>query len=269
MSKKETNNMSFLAHLEELRWHLIRSTLAIFAVAIVVFIFRTQVYEQFLFAHLNGDFPTYQWLCNLSKALSIESEMCNLEFGTDTLQSLNPSGQIMNAVWTSLILGFIVAFPYIIWEMWRFISPGLHQNERKKSRLFIFSASILFFLGVLFSYFIVAPLSVYFFYSFQITDIIKNQFSFQSHISLITSTLLGVSLMFELPVIIYFLSKMGLVTPEFLKKYRKIAIVLVLVLAAIITPPDIASQVIVSIPILILYEISIHISKFVIKNQEH
>ncbi|WP_231372746.1 twin-arginine translocase subunit TatC [Aureivirga sp. CE67] len=261
--------MSFLDHLEELRWHLIRSTIAIFIVATVIFIFRTEVYEQFLFAHLHNDFPTYTWLCKLSQFFNIESEMCNLSFGADSLQSLNPSGQIMNVIWTSLILGFIVSFPYILWEMWKFISPGLHENERKRSRLFIFSASVLFFIGVLFSYFIVAPLSVYFFYSFQITDFIENKFSFQSHISLITSTLLGVSLMFELPVVIYFLSKIGLVTPEFLRKYRKIAIVLVLVLSAVITPPDIASQIIVSIPILILYELSIYISKVVVKNQKY
>ena len=268
MSDKQTNNMSFLKHLEELRWHLIRSTLAIFIVAIVVFIFKKPVYDHFLLGHLQSDFPTYTWLCKLSQFLGFESDMCDLKFGMNSLQSLSLSGQIMNAIWSSLVLGFIVAFPYILWEMWRFIGPGLHEKERNKSKLFIFTASFLFFLGVLFSYFVVVPLSVYFFYNFQITDLIQNKFTFQSHISLVTSTLLGVSLMFELPVIIYFLSKIGLITPDFLIKYRKIAIVLVLVLSAIITPPDIASQVIVSIPIFILYEISIFISKHVIKNQK-
>lgn len=263
---KDKNGMSFLNHLEELRWHLVRSTIAIFIVAIAVFIFSETIYEDFLLAHLSEDFPTYRWMCEASKSLGFVSDFCNITFTTN-LQSLAPTGQLMNLVWTSLILGFIVAFPYVLWEMWKFISPGLHKKERRKSRTFIFFASLLFFIGVLFSYYVIAPLSVYFFYNFKITDLIENKFDFKAHINLITNTLLGVSLMFELPVIIYFLTKIGLVTPEFLKKYRKIALVLVLVLSAIITPPDVASQVIVTIPIMILYEISIFISRRVIKKE--
>lgn len=259
--------MSFLDHLEELRWHLVRSTLAIFIVAIVVFTFSETIYDDFLLAHLEGDFPTYQWLCNLSQVFGFESDFCNVDL-KNNMQSLSPTSQLMNLVWTSLILGLIIAFPYILWEIWRFISPGLHKTERKKSRTFIFYASILFFIGVLFSYYIIAPLSVSFFYNFKITDVIENKFDFTTHINLITNTLLGVSLMFELPVVIFFLTKMGLVTPSFLKKYRKVALVLVLVLSAIITPPDIASQVIVTIPIMVLYEISIFISKRVIKKEK-
>lgn len=265
--KKQKNEMSFLDHLEELRWHLVRSTLAIFVVAVVIFTFSETVYNDFLFAHLEGDFPTYRWLCNLSQLFGFESDFCNVDL-KNNMQSLAPTAQLMNLVWTSLILGLIVAFPYILWEIWRFISPGLHKTERKKSRTFIFYASILFFIGVLFSYYIIAPLSVSFFYNFKVTDIIENKFDFTTHINLITNTLLGVSLMFELPVVIFFLTKMGLVTPPFLKKYRKVALVLVLVLSAIITPPDIASQVIVTIPIMVLYEISIFISKRVIKKEQ-
>jgi len=264
---KNPTEMSFLDHLEELRWHLVRSTLAIFIVAIFVFIFSETIYDDFLLAHLKGDFPTYRWLCNLSQFFGFESDFCDINFTTG-LQSLSPTGQLMNLVWTSIILGFIVSFPYILWEIWRFISPGLHPTEQKKSRTFIFYASLLFFIGVLFSYYIIAPLSVSFFYNFKITDVIENKFDFKTHINLITNTLLGVSLMFELPVVIFFLTKMGLVTPEFLKKYRKVALVLVLVLSAIITPPDIASQVIVTIPIMVLYEISIFISKRVINKEK-
>ncbi len=260
------NEMSFLDHLEELRWHLIRSTLVIFIVAIGVFSFAEFIYEEFLFAHLDPDFPTYKWLCNGAQFLGFESSFCNINYQAN-LQSLSPTGQLMNLIWTSLILGFVVAFPYVLWEIWRFISPGLHKKEQKKSRAFIFYASFLFFIGVLFSYYVIAPLSVSFFYGFKITDLIENKFDFKTHINLITSTLLGVSLMFELPVIIFFLTKMGLVTPEFLKKHRKIALVLVLTLSAIITPPDIASQIIVTLPIMVLYEISILISKRVIKKE--
>ena len=264
---KDKDNMSFLSHLEELRWHLVRSFLAITLVAIAIFTFSTYIYEEFLFAHLYPEFPTYQWLCNGAQLFGFESDFCNVNL-KNNLQSLSPTAQLMNLIWTSMILGFIIAFPYVLWEMWRFISPGLEKKERKKSRTFIFFASLLFFIGVLFSYYVIAPLSVYFFYTLNITDLIENKFDFTSHINLITNTLLGVSLMFELPVIIYFLTKIGLVTPEFLKKYRKIALVLVLVLSAIITPPDVASQVIVTIPIMILYEISIFISKRVVKRQE-
>ena len=174
----------------------------------------------------------------------------------------------MNSIWSSFILGAIVSFPYILWEFWRFISPGLHSNEIKKSRGFIFTASLLFFIGVLFSFYVIAPISVNFLYTYQISDKLVNQFTMESHIGLITNMLLGVSIMFELPVIVYFLTKIGLISPEFLKRYRKHALVLVLILAAIITPPDVASQIIVAIPVLILYEISIKVSKRVIKKQQ-
>ncbi len=265
--QEDKNQMSFLGHLEELRWHLVRSTLAIFIVAIVIFTFGEAVYNDFLLAHLHGDFPTYKWLCKGAQLFGFESDFCNISFVTN-LQSLSPTGQLMNLIWTSLILGTIISFPYILWEVWRFISPGLHKTERKKSRAFIFYASVLFFIGVLFSYYVIAPLSVTFFYNFKITTLIENKFDFKTHINLITNTLLGVSLMFELPVIIFFLTKMGLVTPAFLKRNRKIALVLVLTLSAIITPPDVASQVIVTIPIMVLYEISIFISKRVIKKEK-
>ena len=261
------NEMSFLDHLEELRWHLIRSTVAIFTVATVIFTFRKIVYDKFLLAHLEDDFITYKWLCKGAQLLRFESDFCNIAYN-QSLQSLSPTSQLMNVIWTSMILGLIVSFPYVLWEIWRFIGPGLHEKEQKKSKLFIFYASLLFFIGVLFSYYIIAPLSVSFFYGFKITDIIENKFDFKTHINLITNTLLGVSLMFELPILIYFLTKMGLVSPPFLKKNRKIALVLVLVLSAIITPPDVASQVIVTLPIMVLYEIGIVISKRVVKKEE-
>jgi sec-independent protein translocase protein TatC len=165
-------------------------------------------------------------------------------------------------------LGVIVSFPYLLWEVWRFVAPGLTKNEIKKSRGFIFIASLLFFIGVLFSFYVIAPISINFLYNYQITDSIENSFTLESHIGLVTNMLLGVSILFELPVLIYFLTKIGLITPEFLKKYRKHALVVVLIVAAIITPPDVASQVIVAIPILILYEVGIIVSRRVLKNQE-
>lgn len=259
--------MSFLAHLEELRWHLVRSAIAILVVAITVFVFQSVVFEALIFAHLKSDFSTYKGFCNLFSGIGIETDFCTISFPQE-LQSIKPMQQLMTSIWTSLILGVILAFPYILWEFWRFISPGLHETEVKKSRGFIWISSFLFFMGALFSYYIIIPISVFFFYTYQISELVVNKFTLDSYISLVTNTLIGVSLMFELPVIIFFLSKIGLVTPSGLKKYRKHALVGVLVLSAIITPPDVASQIIVSIPILILYEISILVSRRVIKKQE-
>lgn len=265
---KQQAEMSFLDHLEELRWHLVRSVAAIFILAIVFFSFAQQVYDHFLLAHIKPDFITYNLFCDFFNLFGVDSAFCNVSFADKKLQSIKVTSQLMNSIWSSLILGLIVAFPYIIWEMWRFIAPGLTENEIKKSRGFILISSLLFFLGVLFSFYVIAPISIHFLYNYQITDAIQNSFTLESHIGLVTNMLLGVSILFELPVLIYFLTKIGLITPEFLKKYRRHALVVVLILAAIITPPDVASQVVVAIPILFLYEIGIMVSRKVIKNQE-
>jgi sec-independent protein translocase protein TatC len=266
--EEQQQEMSFLGHLEELRWHLVRSVASIFILAIIFFAFATEVYNHFLLAHIKPDFITYQLFCDFFNLFGMDSAFCNVSFVDKKLQSIKVTSQLMNSIWSSLILGLIVSFPYILWEIWRFVSPGLTKKEIKKSRGFIFIASTLFFIGVLFSFYIIAPISIHFLYNYQITDAIENSFTLESHIGLVTNMLLGVSILFELPVLIYFLTKIGLITPEFLKKYRKHALVVVLILAAIITPPDVASQVIVAIPILILYEIGIKVSRRVIKKQE-
>jgi sec-independent protein translocase protein TatC len=266
MAEKK-NEMSFLGHLEELRWHLVRSAAAVFIIGITLFIFQTEVYEHFLLAHRKSDFITYQIFCDFFTFFGFDSTFCEVAF-TDNLISLKPTQQLMNAIWSSLILGIILSFPYLVWELWRFISPGLTSKEVKSSKGFIFIASFLFFCGIAFSFYVIAPISIHFLYNYKISDLIQNNFTLESHIGLVTNMLLGVSILFELPVLIYFLTKIGLVTPEFLKKYRKHSLVVVLILAAIITPPDVASQVIVAIPILILYEISIKVSRMVIKKQQ-
>ena len=258
--------MSFLDHLEELRWHLVRSFAAIFILAIIIFANINFVFDEILLAHLKPDFATYEFFCNVFSSIGIDSSFCNIGFAQE-LQVLNPTEELMTGIWSSLILGFVISFPYILWEFWRFIAPGLHSSERKKSRGFIFTSSFLFFLGILFSYYVILPMSVFFFYNFSIGDAIVKNFKLGAYISLITNTLIGVAIFFELPVVILFLTKIGLITPQFLRKYRKHALVVVLVLSAIITPPDIASQVIVSVPIMILYEISIYVSQYVLKKQ--
>jgi sec-independent protein translocase protein TatC len=264
----QQKEMSFLSHLEELRWHLVRSAVAIFLLGIVFFAFAEEVYDNFLLAHIQPDFITYQLFCDFFTFFGFESDFCNINFADKKLQSIKVTSQLMNSLWTSFILGIIVAFPYILWEFWKFISPGLHKNERRQSRGFISIASLLFFLGVAFSFYVIAPISINFLYNYQITDAIQNNFTLESHIGLVTNMILGVSALFELPVIIYFLAKIGIITPAFLKKYRKHALVFVLIIAAIITPPDVASQIIVSIPVLILYEISIKVAAIVIKRKQ-
>lgn len=266
-SASNKDEMSFLDHLEELRWHLIRSVLAIVIVATVAFIFKDFIFDVLLFGPKNKDFVTYRWFCSLSQTLGQGSSFC-IEELPFRIQSRTVAGQFSAHLWTSVLAGFIVSFPYIIYEFWKFISPGLYEKERKNARGFIFVASILFFIGVLFGYYIVTPLSINFLGNYSVSSEIFNDFYLSSYIGLLRASVLAAGIIFELPIIIYFLTRIGVVTPEFLRKNRKISLVLVLSLSAIITPPDIASQIIVSIPILILYEVSIVIAKIVTRNQD-
>jgi len=266
MAKKNPNEMSFLDHLEELRGHLIKATLAILLFASVAFLCKKIVFDTLLFGPSKIEFVTYSGLCNLSKALGIDESLCITQMPFE-IQSRTLAGQFSAHIWVSITFGFIIAFPFVIYQFWKFVSPGLHRNERKTSRGFIFSASFLFFLGVLFGYYIICPLSINFLGSYSVSQEIHNDFDLDSYISLVRASTLASGLIFELPIIIYFLTKVGLVTPEFLKKNRKVALVIVLIVSAVITPPDIASQVIVAIPVLILYEVSIFISKRVLKTQ--
>lgn len=267
MKKKSTDEMSFLDHLEDLRWHLIRATLAIVGAGSVAFVFSKFIFDVIIFGPLDMSFPTYAYLCKAANFINIESSFCGEELPM-IIQSRTMAGQFSADIWTSIMAGFIISFPYVIYQFWKFISPGLHKNERKHSRGFIIISSFLFFIGVLFGYYIICPLSINFLANYNISEVVDNQIDIGSYIGLVRSSVLASGLIFELPIVIYFLTKIGLVTPEILKKYRKFALVIVLILSAIITPPDITSQIIVAIPILILYQVSIYISKIVIKNQK-
>jgi sec-independent protein translocase protein TatC len=264
--KKVTEEMSFLDHLEELRWHLIRSTLAVLIFGSAAFVFSKYIFDHIIFAPSRMDFPTYKFFCDIATYFGFESDFC-AEALPFTIQSRTMAGQFSADIWTSIWAGFIVAFPYVLYEVWRFISPGLYEKERKNSRGFIFVASFLFFLGVLFGYYVVAPLSINFLGTYSVSDMVTNEFDIGSYIATLRSSVIACGIIFELPIIIYFLTKVGLVTPEILKKYRKIALVVVLILSAIITPPDVASQIVVAIPILVLYQLSIYISGFVLRKE--
>jgi sec-independent protein translocase protein TatC len=267
MAKKNINEMSFLDHLEDLRWHLIRIVIAVLITATGAFLAKSFIFDVVLLGPKQADFFTYELLCKMIKGLGMGDDFCFKELPF-RIQSRTMSGQFSSHIWVSITAGFVIAFPYILYELWKFISPALLENERKHSRGFILVASGLFFIGVLFGYYVVCPLSINFLGSYQVSSEVHNDFDLSSYISLVRSSVIASGLVFELPIVIYFLTKIGLVTPEFLIKYRKYSLIIVLVLAAIITPPDIASQIIVAIPILILYEVSIYISRIVIKNQK-
>ncbi|TMM53351.1 twin-arginine translocase subunit TatC [Maribacter algarum] len=263
---KSPDEMSFLDHLEELRWHLIRSVLAVVIIASIALLMREFIFDTVLFGPKNMDFPTYRFFCKVGTFLNIESNFCADELPF-IIQSREMSGQFSAYVWTAIWAGFILGFPYILYEMWKFISPGLHTNERKHSRGFIFSASLLFFSGALFGYYLVAPLSINFLGTFTVSNQVTNNIDLASFIGTVRTSVIACGLIFELPIIVYFLTKVGLVTPEILKKYRKISLVVVLILAAVVTPPDVVSQILVALPILVLYQISIYISKRVLKSE--
>lgn len=264
-SKEKT--MSFLDHLEELRWHIIRATIAVVILGLIAFIFKGFIFDVLIFGPKNADFPTYRLFCKVANAIGRPESFCFDELPFK-VQSRKMADQFSAHIWTSITAGIVVGFPYIIYEFWKFISPGLHDSERNMARGFIIIASLLFFTGVLFGYYVITPLTINFLGAYTVSSHVVNEFDLNSYISVVRTAVLASGLIFELPIIIYFLTKIGLVTPEFLRKYRKISIVLVLILSAVITPPDVASQIIVAIPILILYEISIYISAAVIRKKE-
>lgn len=263
--KTQKDEMSFLDHLEELRWHLIRSTLAVLVIGFLAFIYKDYVFAV-IFGPKQGDFFTYRVFCEFGNLFNYQSDFCTKELPF-TIQNRTMAGQFSAHIWTSIWAGVILAFPYILYELWKFIRPGLYESERKLAGGFIMIASSLFFIGILFGYYLIAPLSINFLGTYTVSEEVTNHIDLSSYISIVRSSVISCGLMFELPIIIYFLTKLGLVTPAFMQKYRRHALVLILIVAAIITPPDVVSQVIVSIPIIILYEISIFISRYVIRSE--
>ncbi|WP_209319690.1 twin-arginine translocase subunit TatC [Ancylomarina longa] len=259
------NQMSFLEHLEVLRWHLMRSIIAVMVLAVVAFIFYNFIFDVIILAPKNPEFFTNRMFARLSDLTGVES----LKINSKPFQiiNINMAGQFATHISVSIIAGIIASFPYIFYEFWCFLKPALYDNEKKHARGSIFYTSFLFAIGVLFGYYLITPLSVHFLGSYSISSQVLNQINLNSYISSITSIVLASGVIFELPVLIYFLSKIGLVSPEFLKKYRKHAVVVILTLSAIITPPDIFSQILVCMPLVLLYEIGIKISKRVQKKQ--
>lgn len=263
----EGKEMSFLEHLEELRWHLIRSAGSIIIFAILAFIFHKEIFRYIILAPSYTDFYTYQVLCKMEQTFGI-SGLCidKLDF---TLRSRTVTEQFTMAMMVSLIVGLLFAFPYAFWEIWRFIKPGLKAQEMKASRGAVFWVTFLFLLGVLFGYFVVTPLAIQFLANFKVDESIVNQFDLSSFVGLEAMMALGCGLTFQLPVVAFVLSKIGILTPKFMRSYRRHAFVVILIIAAIITPsPDVLSQLLVSAPLTVLYEVSILISARVQRQKE-
>lgn len=257
-TKEEKTEMSFLDHLEALRWHIIKSVLAIVIFGILAYTFSAIIWKEIIFAPNSDQFWTSQMIIKLNNYFGVQSDGLNKH----PLQLINfdMSGQFMVDVWMAIITGFILAFPYVVYQFWSFIKPALYENERKHASGAVLVMSGLFFIGVLFGYYLIVPFSIDWLGSYSINPQVSNQINIQSYISSVFSIVIAGGVAFELPVVIYFLSKVGLLTPRFLRKYRRHSYIVLLIIAAIITPPDVLSQTIVSIPLIILYEISIFIS---------
>ncbi len=264
----QEKEMSFLEHLEELRWHVVRSVAAVLVFTIVAFATAPWIFHHIIFAPARVDFPTFVWLCNLGHFFGSGDALCVQDIPFK-VQSRFMTGQFSMHIISSFVIGIIAAFPYITWELWRFIKPGLYPREKKSSRGAVAAISFLFLLGVSFGYYIMSPVMISFLANYQISEMIVNEFDITSYVGTVVGVVLGSGVLFQLPVVIFFLTKVGIVTPTFLRKYRKHAIVLILIIGAIVTPTaDPLSQSLISIPLYLLYEISILISAAVLRKKE-
>jgi sec-independent protein translocase protein TatC len=255
----EEKEMSFLDHLEELRWHLIRSIISVFVFSIIAFFSKKLIFHDIILGPSRPDFWTYRKLCALAQFFELP-ELCidQLNF---TIQSRTITGQFSTHITTSIVVGLVLAFPYTFWEIWRFVKPGLYPRERQITRGAVFFVSILFFSGIAFGYYILSPMSINFLANYQVDESILNEFDLLSYISTLIMLVLASGIMFQLPMVVYVLSKAGIVTPALMRTYRRHAIIVILILAAILTPsPDIFSQLLIATPIYFLYELSIFLS---------
>ncbi|HKL33595.1 MAG TPA: twin-arginine translocase subunit TatC [Tangfeifania sp.] len=258
--------MSFLEHLEELRWHIIRSALAIVILAVIAFVLKDFIFNTVILNPRTPEFWTNRMFAKLADWVGTEALKINQQ--PLELISIKIAGQFMTHIWVSIIAGFIIASPVVFYEFWRFIKPALYDTEKKYAGGAVFFTSVLFLMGVLFGYFLIVPLSVHFLGTYNVSGEVTNQINLKSYIGSVTSISLAAGVVFLIPIFSYFLSKVGLITPQFMKTYRKHAYVIMLLLSAVITPPDIFSQIMVCFPLVFLYEIGILISKRVVKKRE-
>ena len=268
--KTEAKEMSFLQHLEEFRWHLVRSAAAVAIFAIAAFCLNDFVFDTVIFGPLRQDFISYKVLCDLGHKIGAGYVMC-MTIKPAHLQTLSASEQFFNHMWISFLCGIILGFPVILWELWKFIRPALKNKEIGPVKIFVIIASVLFLIGIFFGYFLLFPMSYNFLVNYQVSSsgIVQTQNTFDDYISLISTMTLVSGIIFEMPILVYFLTRMTLLTPQFMRKYRKHAVIIILIAAAVITPsPDVTSQMVVAIPMYLLYELSVFVSAWVIKKHK-
>ena len=266
----ETAEMSFIDHLEALRWHIIRSVIAIILFAGVIFVYRDWVFDNILTGPINPDFVSYAALCNFSHFIHAGDALCLKSIKVE-MQTTTYGGQFLSSITMALIGGLIAAFPYIFWEFWRFIKPALKPKELRNTQFIIFWVSFFFFLGAAFGYFILGPFTFNFLASFTLgtKEVLVTRPTLSDYLDNLTNIILGCGLAFELPVLASVLTRIGLITPQFLRSSRKYAIVIILIVAAVITPsPDWISQLIVFTPLFLLYQLSIIVSARVYKRDQ-
>lgn len=258
--------MAFTDHIEALRWHIIRSVLVIAVVSIVIFFRIEWIFTHIILGPAKDDFVSYRLLCNMGKLMHIDA-LC-METLTIKFQNTELSGQFMMSFSASFMIGFILSFPYVFWEFWKFIKPALKQSELKYARGIVFWSSLLFFIGVCFAYFLIAPFTINFFANYQLSPQFENIITIDNYYGTMSDLVFGLGIVFELPILVYFLSKIGILTPTFMREQRRIAIVIIMVVAAVITPPDWFSIFLVAIPLILLYEAGIIISARILKEKK-
>ncbi len=260
--------MSFLGHLEALRWHLVRAVGVVMVLALTWFFLKELLFDGILLAPKNPQFLTYRILCHLSDRLQLGEDLCIREIPF-RLIATDISSQFTTHMWVAFVAGLVTGFPYVVWELWRFIKPALHEKERRYANGIVFYTSFLFITGVLFGYYIITPMTVNFLGNYQVSTEVQNMISLDSFISTVTTMTLITGIVFELPIVVYFLSKMGILSPKFMRDYRKHAIVVILILSAVITPTsDATTLIMVAIPLYILYEVSIFVSAYVVRGKQ-
>jgi sec-independent protein translocase protein TatC len=270
LAKRGANNpnaeMGFTDHIEALRWHLVRALIAIIIGALVVFFNIDFVFQKIILGPANDDFVSYRMLCDFGKMIHVDA-LC-MDSLKIKFQNTELSGQFMMSFSVSFMLGFIIAFPYVFWEFWRFVKPALKEAELKHAKGIVFWSSTLFFVGVAFAYFLIAPFTINFFANYQLSPQFENIITITNYYDTMSDLILGLGIVFELPIIVYFLSRVGILTPKVMRDQRRIAIVVIMVLAAVITPPDWFSIFLVAIPLVLLYEAGIIVSAKILRDKK-
>ncbi|MFA7380875.1 MAG: twin-arginine translocase subunit TatC [Bacteroidia bacterium] len=263
---QDAKEMSFFDHVDDLRKHLFRAVVAILVGTIAAFVQKSFIFDTLIFGPKRTDFWTYRMLCELSHKIYHDDTMCLSDIGF-VVSNITMSGQFTQHMFVAFIAGVILAFPFILLEVWKFIRPALKKSERNKVRGIVFYSSILFFIGILFGYYFLTPVSLSFLGSYRVSEEVINEINLESYIDFVATLTLATGIVFELPIVVFFLAKLGVMSAAFMKKYRRHAFLIILIIAAIVTPPDVTSQILMTIPLYGLYEFSIVIANRVEKSK--